>query len=96
MTASVADSAVRASDLSDAQLRELNAELCAELRRLTPGSPVGARRHDIRTDSRIRLILDALKRIRAGVYGKCRVCQLPIAFDRLSVIPETKSCVRCS
>ena len=96
MTASFVDSVVQGSDLTDAQLRELNAELCAELRRLTPGSPLGARRHDIRTDSRIRLILDALRRIRAGAYGKCLVCQLPIAFDRLSIIPETKSCVRCS
>jgi hypothetical protein len=96
MTASFADSAVRASDLTDAHLRELNAELLAELRRLTPGPARGARRHDIRTDSRIRLILDALKRIRAGVYGTCVMCQSPIAFDRLSVIPETKTCVRCS
>ncbi len=96
MTASFADSAVRAPDLTDAQLRELSAELLAELRRLTPGSPLGARRHDIRTDSRIRLILEALKRIRAGVYGTCVMCQSPVAFDRLSVIPETKTCVRCS
>jgi hypothetical protein len=95
MTVSFADSAVRASDLTDAELGELNAALLAELRRLTPGSTLGARRHDIRTDSRIRLILDALKRIRAGVYGTCVMCQRPIAFDRLSVIPETKTCMRC-
>ena len=96
MTASLAYSPARASDLTDAQLGELNSELITELRRLTPGSPLGARRHDIRTDSRIRLILEALKRIRAGVYGACMTCQSPIAFDRLSVIPETKTCVRCS
>jgi hypothetical protein len=96
MTASFADSAVRASDLTEAELRELNAELLAELRRLTPGFPLGTKRHDIRTDSRIRLILDALKRMCAGVYGTCVLCQSPIAFDRLSVVPETKTCVRCS
>ena len=95
MTASYAYSPARASDLTDAQLEELSAELLSELRRLTPGSTVGARRHDIRTDSRIRLILEALKRMRAGVYGTCVMCQSPIAFDRLSVIPETKTCVRC-
>ena len=50
----------------------------------------------MRTDSRIRLILEALKRIRARVYGTCLMCQSPIAFDRLSVIPETKTCIRCS
>jgi hypothetical protein len=96
MTASYAYSPARASDLTDAQLEDLSAELLSELRRLASASTVGARRHDIRTDSRIRLILEALKRIRAGVYGTCLMCQSPIALDRLSVIPETKTCVRCS
>lgn len=96
MTTSYAYSPARVSDLTDAQLEELNAELLSELRRLTPGSTLGDRRHDIRMDSRIRLILEAFKRMRAGVYGTCVMCQSPIAFDRLSVIPETKTCVRCS
>jgi len=96
MTASYAYSPARASDLTDAQLEDLSAELLSELRRLASASTVGARLHDIRTDSRIRLILEALKRIRAGVYGTCLMCQSPIALDRLSVIPETKTCVRCS
>jgi RNA polymerase-binding transcription factor DksA len=77
-------------------LGELKAELLSELRRLTPGTTLGAGRHDVRTESRIKLILEALKRIRAGIYGTCLMCQSPIAFDRLSVIPETKTCVRCS
>jgi hypothetical protein len=96
MTASFAYSPVRIPDLTAAQLGELNGELLTELRRLTPGSTVGIRRHDVRTDSRIKLILEALKRIRAGIYGICLICRSPIAFDRLSVIPETKTCVRCS
>ena len=96
MTASFAHSPARASSLTDAQLKELNAELLTELRRLTPGSALGPRRHDVRTDSRIRLILEALKRIRAGMYGTCLICRSSIAFDRLSIIPETKTCVRCS
>lgn len=96
MSTSFAYSPARVSNLTDAQVGELNTELLTELRRLTPGSTLGVRRHDVRTDSRIRLILEALKRIRAGIYGTCLVCQSPIAFDRLSVIPETKTCVRCS
>ena len=96
MTASFAYSPARIPDLTVAQLGELNGELLTELRRLTPGSTLGVRRHDLRTDSRIKLILEALKRIRAGIYGTCLICQSPIAFDRLSVIPETKTCVRCS
>jgi hypothetical protein len=96
MTASFAHWPARVPDLTDAQLGELNTELLAELRRLTPASTLGVRRHDVRTHSRIKLILEALKRIRAGIYGTCLICQSPIAFDRLSVIPETKTCVRCS
>ena len=96
MTASFACSPARVPDLSDAQLGELREELLTELHRLTRGSTLRARPYDIRTDSRIRLILEALKRIRARVYGTCLMCQSPIAFDRLSVIPETKTCIRCS
>jgi hypothetical protein len=96
MTASFAYSPTRVSDLTNVQLAELNTELLAELRRLTPDPELNARRHDIRTQSRIRLILEALKRVRAGVYGTCLICELPIAYDRLAVIPETKTCVRCS
>ncbi len=96
MTTSFAYSPARASSLTDAQLEELNAELLTELRRLTPGSTLGRRRHDVRTDGRIKLILEALTRIRAGMYGTCLICQSPIAFARLSIIPETKTCVRCT
>ena len=96
MIASFACSPAQVRDLTDSQLGELNEELLTELRRLTPGSTLGVKRHDIRTDRRIRLILEALKRMRAGVYGTCRMCQSAIAFDRLSVIPETQTCVRCS
>jgi hypothetical protein len=96
MTASLTYSPARDSDLTAAQLEELNMELLTELRRLRPGSTFGVRRHDVRTQSRIKLILEALKRVRAGVYGTCLICRSPIAFDRLAVIPETKTCVRCS
>ena len=95
MTASFARCPAQASDLTDRQMGELNEELLTELRRLTPASVAGGNRHDVRTQSRIKLILEALKRMRTGIYGTCLICQLPIAFDRLSVIPETKTCVRC-
>jgi hypothetical protein len=95
MTASFAYSSTRVSDLTDVQLAELNTELLEELRRLSPGPERGAKRHDIRAQSRMSLILDALKRMRAGVYGTCLICQSPIPYDRLAVIPETMTCVRC-
>ena len=95
MTASFAYSPAPVAELTNAQLTELNTELLRELRRLTPGTALGANRHDVRTQMRIRLILDALKRIRAGIYGACLMCQSAIPYDRLAVIPETKTCMRC-
>jgi len=95
MTASFAYSPAPVSGLTDAQLTELSAELLGELRRLAPGTTLGAHRHDVRAQMRIRLILDALKRIRAGIYGACLMCQSLIPYERLAVIPETKTCVRC-
>jgi hypothetical protein len=95
MTASCAYSPTRVADLTDVQLTELTKELLEELRRLTPGADRDAKPHDVRTQSRITLTLEALKRMRAGVYGTCLICQSPIPYDRLAVIPETKTCVRC-
>lgn len=95
MTTSFAYSPAPVSDLTEPQLAELNAELLEELRRLTAGSALSAKRHAVRTQVRIQLILDALKRIRAGIYGACLICRSPIPYERLAVIPETKTCVRC-
>jgi hypothetical protein len=95
MTASFAYSPAPVSHLTDAQLSELSTELLSELRRLGPGTTLGAKRHDVGTQMRIRSVLDALKRIRAEIYGACLMCQSLIPYERLAVIPETKTCVRC-
>ena len=95
MTASFAYSPAPVSHLTDAQLSELSTELLAELRRLRPGTTFGANRHDVRTQMRIRSVLDALKRMRGRIYGACLMCQSLIPYERLAVIPETKTCVRC-
>jgi DnaK suppressor protein len=49
----------------------------------------------VRTQMRLRSVLDALKRIGAGVYGACLMCHSLIPYERLAVIPEAKTCVRC-
>lgn len=95
MMSSSACSPAPVSGLTDAQLTELSTELLGELRRLTPGSTLSAHRHDVRTQMRIRLIRDALKRFRAGIYGACLVCRSAIAYERLAVVPETQSCMHC-
>jgi DnaK suppressor protein len=96
MTASFAYPPTHVSGLTDVQLTELQTELLDELRRLTRASESDAQPRDIRTQSRINLIAEALKRIRAGIYGTCLICRAPIPYARLAVIPETKTCVRCS
>jgi RNA polymerase-binding transcription factor DksA len=45
--------------------------------------------------NRLNQVLEALDRIAAGTYGICILCRGPIPFERLEVIPETGTCVRC-
>jgi DnaK suppressor protein len=43
----------------------------------------------------LRAIEYALARIRAGSYGICQSCGVPIPEARLAAIPETPLCVAC-
>jgi hypothetical protein len=95
MATSFAYSPTPVSALTEAQLTELHSELLQELRRLMPGAGHNSRGLDVRAQTRIHLILDALKRFRAGTYGACLVCRSPIPYERLAVIPEAKACVDC-
>ena len=48
------------------------------------------------TDGRLsRAIDDALARIRAGTFGFCEACKLPISRARLEAVPWTHLCRRC-
>ncbi|MEP7029061.1 MAG: TraR/DksA C4-type zinc finger protein, partial [Candidatus Eisenbacteria bacterium] len=38
---------------------------------------------------------EALRRLYNGLYGTCESCQLPIARERLEVVPHARLCVRC-
>ena len=37
----------------------------------------------------------ALERMAAGSYGSCTRCATPIPFERLEVLPQARTCVRC-
>lgn len=37
----------------------------------------------------------ALKRLKAGTYGKCEVCSLTIPVARLNALPFSTLCVKC-
>lgn len=41
-------------------------------------------------------INEALKRLEDGTYGKCVVCESPIAFERLLIFPEAPNCADCT
>ena len=52
---------------------------------------------DVRAQTRKHLVLDALERVRAGIFDA-----VPVLYaghlsqdERLAVIPETKTCVDC-
>jgi hypothetical protein len=95
MTASFSYVFSPVSELTQAQLAELKNELQQELFRLELRLTGGTRPLDVRTQDRIHLIMDALKRIQSGTYGACLLCRSPIPYQRLTVLPETKTCVDC-
>ncbi len=45
---------------------------------------------------KLKNIDDALKRIEDGSYGNCEKCNGEISYKKLSIIPETRTCKKCS
>lgn len=45
--------------------------------------------------SNLRLIEEALERIKLGTYGRCSECGKPIEEERLSAVPWALLCVNC-
>ncbi|MEV6985112.1 TraR/DksA family transcriptional regulator [Sphaerisporangium sp. NPDC051017] len=50
--------------------------------------------NDVATRQRTA-VLDALKRLDAGVYGRCVDCRTPVPEGRLAARPEAARCVQC-
>ena len=73
----------RNTTLSRIELRELTRELERERARFDAENP------------RYHVLDEALRRIDAGSYGACAICDTDIPFARLSVMPETIYCVTC-
>ncbi|MGW0486377.1 TraR/DksA family transcriptional regulator [Nonomuraea sp. NPDC003214] len=42
-----------------------------------------------------RAVVEALKRLEAGTYGKCVDCASPVPEGRLEARPEAARCVQC-
>ncbi len=45
---------------------------------------------------KLKNINEALEKIEKGEYGKCEKCGKEISYEKLSIVPETKSCRDCS
>lgn len=92
--------AARIPALSVEQHSELRSDLEAELRGLVPGAEQLNERalRDLAPRARRRAmqIVDVLRRMSTEAFGVCVSCRLPIAYERLSVIPETTVCAPCS
>jgi RNA polymerase-binding transcription factor len=47
-------------------------------------------------DSRkLENVVDAIRRLDAGTYGRCAMCGAPIEPARLRVLPEAAECIDC-
>jgi DnaK suppressor protein len=51
---------------------------------------------ETRTLERHEALTDALRRLEAGTYGACTVCEEPIPYGRLLAVPEATRCVACA
>ena len=49
-----------------------------------------------RKEDELRSMRSALNRIDKGWYGKCGLCQKPIAEHRLEIFPDVLTCVNCA
>jgi RNA polymerase-binding transcription factor DksA len=92
--------AASARVLTAKQYAELRSELKAELRRLLPAADQ-ANEPDLRhlaprARTRALQLVDVLRRMDTKTFGVCAGCESPIAYERLSAIPETRVCAPCS
>ena len=47
------------------------------------------------TTEQLRMINEALQRLKEGTYGTCAECEKPISPKRLQAVPWAKYCVAC-
>lgn len=50
----------------------------------------------IETEVELKKIATALQRIEDGLYGACQSCGEAISAERLAVIPESNTCIKCA
>ncbi|MFA6973963.1 MAG: TraR/DksA C4-type zinc finger protein [Parcubacteria group bacterium] len=61
-----------------------------EVEQYTDNLPV-----EMALEKKLQDVLDALKRMEAGTYGRCEQCNEEIDPERLKVNPSAKTCIKC-
>ncbi len=51
---------------------------------------------DAQSYEEVRLIDNALSKIKKGSYGKCEICNTPISPKRLYAMPHARHCIHCA
>lgn len=49
-----------------------------------------------REQAKLGQITEAMKRLEAGTYGRCVICDEAIGFERLLIFPEAPNCSGCT
>lgn len=47
-------------------------------------------------ETKLKNVDEALEKIKKGEYGKCEKCGKYISYEKLALVPETKTCKECN
>jgi DnaK suppressor protein len=85
---SISEQAARPVQLDQTSVGRLSRIDALQNQQMTQG--LQAREH-----ARYAQVVEALKRLERGDYGRCAGCEQPIPFERLLVFPEAMRCAAC-
>ena len=81
--------------------RDFRLDQLAALRRPQNRSRLGAGNREISVvltvgaENALTEVQAALQRMDAGSYGRCVACGVAIGVERLEILPQTATCMRC-
>jgi DnaK suppressor protein len=81
--------------------RDFRLDQLAALRRPQARQRLGAGNREISVvltvgaETALHEVLAALDRLAAGTYGRCTQCGSAIGIERLEILPQTPTCMRC-
>jgi DnaK suppressor protein len=81
--------------------RDFRLDQLAALRRPQARQRLGAGNREISVvltvgaETALHEVLAALDRLIAGSYGRCTQCGAAIGVERLEILPQTATCMRC-